>query len=192
MRNLAIKGKIVIFKTILISKIVLQSFIITVPNSIVNELEKGFSQKNSTPKIRHETLCSDFNPGGFKNVDIQNEIVALQWSWIRRLYDDSFHEWKLIPLYLIEKSFGTSFKFHSNLLFKSNKIKFFPYFSSEIVLNWKKYLAIMAEMSSCTLSQYLWYNESNQVNKACSFLKFSGKSINYVSQLFSDKGSIKN
>ena len=50
----------------------------------------------------------------------------------------------------------------------------------------------MAEMSSCTLSQYLWYNESNQVNKASSFLKFSGKSINYVSQLFSDKGSIKN
>ena len=156
MRNLAIEGKIVIFKTILISKIVLQSFIITVPNSIVNELEKGFSQKNSTPKIRHETLCSHFKPGGFKNVDIQNEIVALQWSWIRRFYDDSFHEWKLIPLYLIEKSFGTSFKSHSNLLFKSNKIKFFPYFSSEIVLNWKKNLAIMAEMSSCTyISTYM-------------------------------------
>ena len=43
MRNLAIEGVIVIFKTILISKIVLQSFIITVPNSIMNELEKGFS-----------------------------------------------------------------------------------------------------------------------------------------------------
>ena len=68
----------------------------------------------------------------------------------------------------------------------------FSSFSREIILSWKKHLAIMAEMSSCTLSQYLWYNESNQVNKACSFLKFSGKSINYVSQLFSDKGSIKN
>ena len=26
-------------------------------------------------------------------------IIFLQCSWIRRLYDNSFHEWKLIPLY---------------------------------------------------------------------------------------------
>ena len=76
--------------------------------------------------------------GGLKNVDILRKIIALQCSWIRRLYDDSFHEWKLIPLNLIEKSFGTSLKFHSNLLFKSNKTKFFPSFCREIILNWKK------------------------------------------------------
>ena len=50
----------------------------------------------------------------------------------------------------------------------------------------------MAEIPSCILSQYLWYNNSIQMDKASvHFLMFSEKSINYVSQLFSDNGSIK-
>ena len=152
MRNLTIQGKIVVFKTIAISKIVFQSFITNIPKYIVNELEKiqkSFLWNNSTPKIKHETVCNDYKAGGLKNFDIPNEIIALQCSWIRRFSDDSFHEWKLIPLYLNEKSFGTSFKFHLNLLFKSNKAKFFPSFYREIILNWKKHLAMMAEIPSC-------------------------------------------
>ena len=92
MRNLTLEGKIVIFKTITISKIVFQSFITTVPKHVVNEF--------------------DYEARGLENVDIPNRLIALQCSWIRRLYDNSFHEWKLIPVYVIEKSFGTSFKFH--------------------------------------------------------------------------------
>ena len=111
-RNLTLEGKIAIFKTIAISKIVFQSFIATVPKHIINELEKiqntntAFLWKNSTTKIKHETLCNDYKAGGLKNVNIPNKIIALQCSWIRRLYDNSFYEWKLMPLYLIEKSFG--------------------------------------------------------------------------------------
>ena len=59
MRNLKLKGKIVIFKTIAISKRFLHSFIKTVPKHIVNELkkiQKDFLWKSSTPKIKHETL----------------------------------------------------------------------------------------------------------------------------------------
>ena len=103
MRNLTLEGKIVIFKTLAISKIVFQSMITPVPRHIVNELEriqKAFLWKNSSPKIKHETLCNDYKGGGLKNIDILNKIISLQCSWIRRLYDNSFHEWKLIPLFL--------------------------------------------------------------------------------------------
>ena len=132
MRNFTLEGKIVIFKTLAISKIVFQSCITltTVPKHITNEFEKiqkAFLWKNFAPKIKHEPFCSDYKAGGLKNVDTPNKIIALQCSCIRRLYDNSFHEWKLILLYLLKKSFGRSFKFHSNLLFKSNK-KFFPSF----------------------------------------------------------------
>ena len=114
LRNLTLKGKIVIFKTISISKIVFQAFVTAAPKHIVNELkkiQKDFFCNDSPPKIKHENLCNDYKAGGLKNVDIPNRIIALQCSWIRRLYDNSFHEWKLIPLYLTEKLFGTSFKF---------------------------------------------------------------------------------
>ena len=98
----------------------------------------------------------------------------------------------MIPLYLIEKSFGTAFKFHSNLLFKSNKSKFLPSFYRQIILNWKK--------TSCYdhWSTFLHFvtisvvNRSIQVdNSSVYFLKFSEKNINYFSQLFSDNESIK-
>ena len=100
-RNLVLEGKISITKTIAISKIVFQSFIATVPKHIINELteiQKAFLWKNSFPKIKHETLCNDDKAGGLKNVDIPNKIIALQCSWIRRLYNNSFHEWKLMPI----------------------------------------------------------------------------------------------
>ena len=101
MRKLTLEGKIIV-----VSKIVFQALITTVPKHIVNELKKirkAFFWNNSSPKIKHETLCNNYKAQGLKNVDIPNKIIALQCSWIRRLYDNSFHEWKLISLYLIEK-----------------------------------------------------------------------------------------
>ena len=138
MRNLTVEGKIVIFKTLAISRIVFQSLITPVLRHIVNELkkiQKAFLWKNSAPKIKHETLCDDYKGGGLKNIDILNKLLGLQCSWIRRLYDNSFHEWKLIPLFLIKKFFSSSVEFHSNLFFKRNKIKFFPSFYKEIFLS---------------------------------------------------------
>ena len=59
MRNLTLEGKIVIFKILAISKIVFQSLITPFPRHIVNELEKlqkTFSRKNCSAKIKYETL----------------------------------------------------------------------------------------------------------------------------------------
>ena len=42
--------------------------------------------------MKNETLCSDFKHGGLKKVNIQKKISP-QCSWMRRLYDDFFHEW---------------------------------------------------------------------------------------------------
>ena len=95
MRNLTLEGKLVIFKTIAISKTVFQSLTTPVPRHIVNELEKiqkAFPWKNSSPKIKHETPRNDYKGEGLKNIDILNKIISLQCSWIRRLYDNSFHE----------------------------------------------------------------------------------------------------
>ena len=92
----------------------------------LKKIQKAFLWKNYSSKIKHETFSNDYKGGGLTNIDISNKIRSLQWSWIRRLYGNSLHDWKLILLYLIRKSFGSSFKFHSNLFFKRNKIKFFP------------------------------------------------------------------
>ena len=129
-------GKIVVLKKPAISKIIVKSFITTVLNHIINELEniqKAFRWRNFTPKIKPETPCNDYKAGELKNVDIPNKIEALQCSWQRILYDNSFHEWKVVLIYLIEKSFGSSFKFHSIIYSLKLAKPRFPIFLSKKV-----------------------------------------------------------
>ena len=87
--------------------------------------------ENSALKIKYETLCNNYNAGGANNVDTLSKFIALPCSWIRRLYDNSSHEWNLILLSFIERSFGTSFEIHSKLLFRTNKTIFFQSFYRE-------------------------------------------------------------
>ena len=62
----------------------------------------------------------------------------------------------------------------------------------EIILYWKNHLAMMTEIPSCILSQYMWYNANIQVDKtSIQFSRFSEKNVNYVSQRFNNNGSIK-
>ena len=112
---------------------------IKVPTEIIVELEKIQNRFiwPTKPKIKNETISSNFKDRGFKNVDINKKVANLQCSWIKRIYDDSFHEWKLIPLKFIKKLFGDDLKFHSNLSFNSSYVRHFPSFHKNILLNWK-------------------------------------------------------
>ena len=81
MTNLTPEREIFIFKTVAVSKIVFQSFITIVPKHIVNGLEKiqkAFCLNNSTPKIKHETLCNNYKARGLKDVDIPNQLKVVQ------------------------------------------------------------------------------------------------------------------
>ena len=80
----------------------------------MNELEKiqkDFLWKNSTFKIKHETLFNDYKAGGLKNVDILNKITALQGSWIRTPHNNCFIKWKLILLYLLKNHLALHLNF---------------------------------------------------------------------------------
>ena len=111
---------------------------------------------------------------------------------MRRLYDDSFHEWKTIPLKLIKKSFGSHFKFHSNLLFNISCINDFPSFYLDIFCNWKKCFSTNPETPSLILSQYFWFNKFIIVdNSYVDFTNFSTKSINFVSDLVNENCNFK-
>lgn len=73
MRNLTLEEKIVISKTLALSTIMFQLLINIIPSHIISELisiQKKILWQNSDPKIRHETLCTQYKEGVLKNVDI--------------------------------------------------------------------------------------------------------------------------
>ena len=121
-RNRSIQGKNRVFKTLGISKLVYLARLTVIPNHITDEVakvQKSFIWHDSFPKSKNETPRMEFKAGALKTVDICFKFASLQCSWVKRLYDDCFHKWKIIPLYILSKYFGLSFRFHSNLHFES-------------------------------------------------------------------------
>ena len=100
---------------------------------------------------------------------------------------------KLIPLKLVQQSFGSHFKFQSNLLFNISCINDFPSFYLDIFCNRKKYFSTNPETPLCILSQYLWFNKFVIVdNSYVNFNNFSNKNINFVSDLVNDEYHLDN
>ena len=161
-RNIILEGRIILFKSLAISKIIFQALIAPVPIHVIKALETiqtSFLWNNSNPKIKHETLCKGYENGGLKNVDIGNKVNSLRSSCVRRLYDDCFHEWKIIPLYRLKKTFGSSFKFHSNLYLKKSSLKKLLPFYRHMLIFWSQSFSGSPGTSSQILSQVLWFNK---------------------------------
>ena len=63
MQNLTLQGKITIFKTLAISKIVHLALVLPEPSSVIKELNKiqqNFIWSGKNSNIKHGTLCNDY------------------------------------------------------------------------------------------------------------------------------------
>ena len=188
MWQLEIECKILIFKNLAISKIVHLALVKDITSSTIAQLEKiqkQFIWKNENPKFKHTTLCNEYEEGGLKIVDIFSKITSIQYSWVKRLYDDSFHAWKVIPLIYIKNHLGKNFLFHSNLSRKQNVSKKFTNFYQQILTRWGKYLSSPLNVLSDLASQLIWYNEYIKIdnNTICNCY-FSQKKNWIISVIF--------
>ena len=83
LRNLIIEGRIVVFKSLAISKLIHLALVTEVPTSTTNLLPKiqmEFIWKGKILRIRDSALCNDYENGGLKNVNIFSKVVSLQCS----------------------------------------------------------------------------------------------------------------
>ena len=143
MRQLTTKGKILIFRTLVktLAKSCTFALVKDVPSTRIAQLDKiqkQFVWKNGNPKLKHTTLCDKYEKGRLKNEDIFFKITILQCSWVKILYDDSFHAWKVILLFLIKNYLGKNVLFHSNLSITQKIFLKLPKFYQEILTRWAK------------------------------------------------------
>ena len=151
----------------------------------------GFIRKGKNPKIKNSTLCNDYKYGGLKNVNF-SKIVSLWCSLIKRLFDNNFYYWKLIPLDLICQYLGKKFKFHSNLEVSHSILCKFPKFYKEIFIRWGKHLSSPATLPSTVACQFIWFNKPIQIDDKSIYLyNFSNKNLNFVGKLFDTDGKLK-
>ena len=108
--NLSLEGDIAVFKSLALSKITHLALLKIIIDQL-NKAQKNFIWDGLNPKIKNSTINNNYENGGFKNVNIAAKISSLQSSWIKRLFDENFHDWKILPLHIIHKSLGKKFCF---------------------------------------------------------------------------------
>ena len=168
-----------------ISKIINLASVTVLSNSTITQLNKinrEFIWNHKRPKIKGKTLINNFDKGGLRDVDIPSKIASLQFSWVKRLFDGNFHEWKIIPLFLFEKYFGKNFKFQGSLDIPQYLIRKIPEYYREILLKWSKFLSYDLPVPLPILSQYLWFNKRIKIGSN-NFSHFSNYGTKFIGNL---------
>jgi hypothetical protein len=91
-------------------------------------------------KVKRNTLIGDFEKGGLKMIDIDSYFISLKVSWISRLNDSKFSNWKLIPLKYLNV-FGKKWLiFYMNIDVKKHKqfLNNIPEVYKNVLTSWIK------------------------------------------------------
>ena len=85
------------------------------------------------------------------------------------MFEDDFHDRKIISLFLIGKHLGKKFKFHNNIDLSNDILSKLPSFYQDILINWiNNYTAKPA-----LPSEFIWFNSNIKVDsKPVHFLFF--------------------
>ena len=95
MRHLTLEGRITVFKSLAVSKVVHLWRITKLHDNTIDLLHKIqniFIWQGKKAKIKHSTLCNGYEKSDMKNVDLRNKITSMQCSLVKRLLEDDFHD----------------------------------------------------------------------------------------------------
>ena len=132
---------------------------------------KNFIWHRKKAKLKHSSLCNGYEKGGMKYVDLRNKITTMQCSWVKRLFEDDLHDWKVMPLFLIGKHFGKNFKFHNNIDISNDILSEFPSFYQNIFRKWINNFTSKPTFPSMILSEFIWFYSNTKVD--CKPVHFS-------------------
>ena len=140
----------------------------SVRGSLIDDLQKihkDFIWGGRKPKIKHSSLIGEYKDGGLRDVDILSSFKSLKVSWIRRLFDDNFHPWKLFAEHFL-RPIGGKYIFHENLKIAKRVdglVKELPEFYRNLLSVWAQnlHIFITSEINHPTdiLKQQLFNNK---------------------------------
>ena len=188
MKNITLKGKMIIFKTLALSKIVCLTLITSFSEQLIEEIQritKELTSNNLTSTIKHETLCNFFEEGDLKNVEINSKIPIFSCSWVKQLYDD---KWKLTPHHFTIYTFGINFKFHSNLTTQTFLHLF--HFINKFSVTGARTSSV--NVPSYILSQPILYNKNIKMKNKLNYVEeFAKQNTLFLYDLFNTENEFK-
>ena len=163
------------------------SFLSNTPSLIVKgliRLKNDFLWNGKPPKIKHKALIGSYERGGLKDIDIENRIKALKLSWVKRLYDDNEHEWKIIPKFYLQK-------FSDNIFYPNLKVDVrskIPMFYKNVIQEWEQISNCIPITMENVLVQPIKYNRYILIGG--NIVTWNDASGLFVQNFYSEEGQI--
>ena len=169
-RYLTYKGKIVILKTFILSRLVYTAQVIACPLSVLKRIDKlmfEFLWGSTAVRVKKSYVTQNEAAGGLKMINLQNHFNSIKLNWICKYIDNSHGKWKWFFEYWFEKLGGEQviLNCRCDSMFIRTKCKFLPTFYSEMLFTYFSFREIIFLTNKCVLSkssdickEILWLN----------------------------------
>ena len=133
-------------------------------------------------KVKHSSMIASYDADGLN--DIKTKLKSLQLSWVKRLYDDTCHCWKVIPMFFINR-------YSQDLFYPNIKLTLpedMPLFSQNIF----KFLEDISKSEPITLksvfSQSIRFNSFILIEKKP--IKWKMSNVRFIKDFYDSDGRI--
>lgn len=185
LRDLTIYGKIVLIKTLILSKLTYKAGVINIPEQLLTGIERlifRFLWKGPD-KIKRKTVCAEFPSGGINMANIKNIVKSLKLSWISRFLTTVSVPWKWYLECRLENVGGLGFLLQCNFDNEFvNSLAISPFYK-ELLKIWAN--DIIGNDSRQGFNQIIWNNKNVKINyKSVYYKSFLLVGIKFVRDLF--------
>ena len=160
-RYLSLKGKVLIAKTLGLSKFLFLSKVMHILILIKNEIDRLIYNciwNGNTDKVRRNIFMQKICNGGYNMHDFNTVDKSLKIMWMKYLLDENNNMWKGYILEVLGKE-------NINILFRSKYTEYMvpsfsklPLFYKEVFTHWKFVKYKNNDNVQEIKSQFVWYN----------------------------------
>ena len=172
-RDLTPFGKIIIMKSLALSKIIFISSVLSVPSGFVDQVNKSLSNfiwNHKPPKIKRPTMIGRIKDGGLSMPYFDIIDKSLKAGWVKRLLNLLAQSWKTVPFSLLD-SVGDPLLFKCNFSLRASpELPLLPLFYRDVLSAWESISKHTARTKNEIGSEILWNNHEVTIGSKSVFL----------------------
>ena len=157
-RNLSLRGKITILKSLVLPQILFLFNLIYVPKRVLDQIEElffNFLWNGKPSKIKRNTIVGPISSGGLKMVDIYISHKVAKAMWIKRLTSIEQCHWKTLFLEMMQIEETLLNKKLDNAFLK----RCVTPFHKQVLESWTEIYSSKPSNTREILNEYILYNK---------------------------------
>ena len=191
-RDLTIKGRITVSKSLLISKTVYMGNMGLIPKRYQRMIQSrimNFVWRGRPPKVARDILCQTIQNGGLNAIDVEKFCFSLKLSWARKIFQNDEPIWmRLLQARVGKCRLIDLFQTHMNKrIINSFKI---AKFYKELLNEFQRYTYRPAKELQQIQKEFIWNNSQIMVRNDDIFRSLYAANIRIIDDLLNSDGTI--